>query len=246
MSDNNDNKPISLKLLGVIVDRTHTNKVTDTLKHEQIRFHFITLGEGTAGSDILALLGLNSIDKSLICCLVPEYAAASLLRHISEKTQLNKPGRGIAFTTTISAVNNSVLQLITKDVEERGDEDKLETCKSIPKYDMILSIINQGHLDKLMTAAKSAGASGGTVLHGKKMGVEEDVKFFGISVQSEKDIVVILTTHEKKSEIMRALTQACGYNTDAQGVIIALPVDDIEGLKSVTQQNSDDSGSQQG
>jgi hypothetical protein len=223
-----------LKLLGVIVDRAHTNKVTEVLMEEQIRFHFITLGEGTAGSDILALLGLNSIDKSLICCLVPEYCAGALLRRISERTQLNKPGRGIAFTTSVSAVNNAVLQLITKDVEARGDEDKLETCKSAPKYDMILSIMNQGHLDKLMTAAKSAGASGGTVLHGKKIGVEEDAKFLGISPQREKDIVVILTTHEKKNEIMRSLTQACGYTTDAQGIVIALPVDEIEGLKSVT------------
>ncbi|MDR1471516.1 MAG: hypothetical protein LBS75_03245 [Synergistaceae bacterium] len=229
-----ENKPLALKLLGVIVDRAHTNKVTDVLREEQIRFHFITLGEGTAGSDILALLGLNSIDKSLICCLVPEQGAYSLLRHISEKTQLNKPGRGIAFTTPISAVNNTVLRLITKDVDTRGDEDKLETCKPAPKYDMILSIINQGHLDKLMTAAKLAGASGGTVLHGKKIGVEEDAKFFGISPQREKDIVAILTTHEKKSEIMRSLTQACGFSTDAQGIVIALPVDEIEGLKSVT------------
>jgi hypothetical protein len=33
---------------------------------------------------------------------------------------------------------------------------------------------------------------------------------------------------------MKAISQACGMNTEAQGVVLSLPVDEIEGLKSVT------------
>jgi hypothetical protein len=231
-----ENKPLILKALTIIVDRTKTAKVTDILKEEQVRFHFITLGEGTAGSDILALLGLNSVDKSVICCLVPDFEATPLLRAISERARLEKPGRGIAFTMPLSGINNATLQLITKDFETRGDVGKVETGKTPAKYDLIISILNQGHIDTLMTAAKAAGARGGTVLHGKKYDIEEDAKFFGISVQQEKDIVAILTNHEMKNDIMRALTAACGINTEAQGVVLALPVDEIEGLKSVKQQ----------
>jgi hypothetical protein len=226
-------KPITLKLLGVIVDRARTKKVTDILKEQRARFHFITLGEGTAGSEIMTFLGLDSVDKSLICCLEPDFAVSGLMGMISEKLHLRKPGKGIAFTMPISGINNATLQLITKDVESRGEEEKMETVKSAPKYDMILSIVNQGHVSKLMEAAKAAGARGGTVLHGRKVGVEEDVKFFGISVQLEKDIVAILINHEKKNDIMRAITQSCGISTDAQGVVLSLPVDEIEGLGSV-------------
>ncbi|MDR1885211.1 MAG: hypothetical protein LBQ56_02970 [Synergistaceae bacterium] len=226
-------KPVTLKLLGVIVDRARTKKVTDILKEDHVRFHFITLGEGTAGSEIMAFLGLNSIDKSLICCLEQENTVSGLMRKISERLHLRKPGKGIAFTTPISGINNAALQLIAKGAAPRGEDEKVETVKCVPKYDMILSVINQGHVDRLMEAAKAAGARGGTVLHGRKIGIEEDVKFFGISVQLEKDIVAILVNHEKKNEIMRAITQSCGMNTDAQGVVIALPVDEIEGLGSV-------------
>jgi hypothetical protein len=231
-----DSKPLALKVLGVIVDRTWSQKVSDILAEEQIRFNFITLGEGTAGSDILALLGLNSVDKSVICCLIPEAASGNLLRLISDRIHLSKPGRGIAFTMPITGVSGAALKLITKDFENKGDDEKVENGKAAAKYDMILAIINQGHLDALMTAAKAAGARGGTVLHGRKSTSESDGKFFGIVPQLEKDIVAILTKHDMKNDIMRALSQACGMHTDAQGVVLSLPVDEIDGLKSVTEE----------
>jgi hypothetical protein len=231
-----DNKPLALKVLGIIVDRTWSQKVSDILAEEQVRFNFITLGEGTAGSDILALLGLNSVDKSIICCLIPEAVSTHLLRLISAKIHLTKPGRGIAFTMPINGVSSAALRLITKDFEDKGDDEKVENGKSAAKYDMILAIINQGHLDALMTAAKAAGARGGTVLHGRKFTSESDGKFFGIAPQIEKEIVAILTKHDMKNDIMRALSQACGMHTEAQGVVISMPVDEIEGLKSVTEE----------
>jgi hypothetical protein len=232
----NDNKPLALKVLGVIVDRDWSRKVADILAEEQVRFNFITLGEGTAGSDILALLGLNSVDKSIICCLVPEAASVHLLHLIADRIHLSKPGRGIAFIMPINGVSGAALRLITKDFENKGDDEKVESGKSAAKYDMILAIINQGHLDALMTAAKASGARGGTVLHGRKSVAESDGKFFGIAPQIEKDIVAILTKHDMKNEIMRALTQACGIHTEAQGVVLSLPVDEIDGLKSVTEE----------
>jgi hypothetical protein len=229
-----DKKPLVLKLLGIIVDRAWTQKVADILREEQVRFNFITLGEGTAGSDIMALLGLNSVDKSLICSLMPDFESTRVMRLISERINLAKPGMGIAFISPLSGVSQAAHQLIGRAFESRGDEEKVSEKKAA-KYDMIIAVVNQGHTNELMAAAKSAGARGGTVLHGRKCDVGDDSKFFGISPQMEKDIVAILAKHEMKNDIMIALTQACGMNTEAQGVILSIPVDDIEGLKSVTE-----------
>lgn len=227
-----------LKLLAVIVDRPVTKKVVDILYEEQVRFHFISLAEGTAGQDIMSLLGLESREKSLICCLHLESRVPVLLCKIAERLHLNKPGKGIAFTMSLNGVNNLVLQMLNKDVEPpETEEEKVETNKSnAKKYSLILSIVNQGHVDELMDAARAAGARGGTVLHGRKLGVEDETKFFGISIQLEKDIVAILSTHEHKNDIMRAITQACGMTTEAQGVILSMPVDDIEGLGQMQAQ----------
>lgn len=234
MSENN--KPCAVKLLVTIVDRAKVNKVTDILREERIRFHFICLAEGTAGSEIMALLGLNSVDKAVVFCLEPECKLPSLLSLISERLQLRKPGKGIAFITPVTGLNNSVLQMIAKGLALEGKEDeKLDNnTRPASKYDLILAVVNQGHVDDVMDAARAAGARGGTVMHGRKIGVDDDAgKFFGISVQLEKDIVAILTTAEQRHDIMNSIIQACGMSKGPKGMIFSVPVDDIEGLGSV-------------
>ena len=235
---NANDKPCAIKLLVVIVDRSRTGKVMNILREEHIRFHFICLAEGTAGSEFVSLLGLNSIDKSVVFCLEPEFKIPALLSMLSEKLQLRKPGKGIAFVSPLTGMNNSVLQMILKEeqnteIDRKEEEGKLDNTKCASKYDLILAVVNQGHIDEVMGAARAAGARGGTVLHGRKIDVDEDAKLFGITAQLEKDIVAILTTAEQRHEIMSSITQACGLSKEARGMIFSLPVDDIEGLGSV-------------
>jgi hypothetical protein len=222
-------------MLVIITDRRQDAKVAEILGSERIHFHFITLAEGTAGSETMELLGLDSIDKSYICCLEPAHKIPGLLQTVSAKLQLRKPGRGIAFTMPVSCLNNSVLTLLTKgtggEITE-SEEDKLENEHSGQKHDLIISIVNHGFTTEVMESAKTAGATGGTVLHGRKLGIDEDAKFMGIVPQLEKDIVAILSVHEKRNDIMRAITKSCGFNTEARGVILSLPVEEIEGLGS--------------
>jgi hypothetical protein len=56
------------------------------------------------------------------------------------------------------------------------------------------------------------------------------VKFFGISVQDEKEIIAILSPRERKAPIMQAVSQAFGISSKAEGIIFSLPVDSVEGL----------------
>jgi hypothetical protein len=227
-------RPNDIKMLVVIVDRRHEGKVSEILAAERVQFHFIALAEGTAGSDIMALLGLESIDKSFVCCLEAACRMHGLLESFSAKLQLKKPGNGIAFTMPISCINNSVLTLLTKQAESdeitESGGDKLENANSGQKHELIVSIVNHGFAALAMESAKDAGATGGTILHGRKLGIEEDAKFLGITPQLEKDIVAILSPHEKRNDIMRAITRSCGGNTDARGTILSLPVEEIEGI----------------
>jgi hypothetical protein len=56
------------------------------------------------------------------------------------------------------------------------------------------------------------------------------VKFFGISVQDEKEIITILSSRERKAPIMQAVSQAFGISSEAGGIIFSLPVDGVSGL----------------
>ena len=60
------------------------------------------------------------------------------------------------------------------------------------KFECILCIVNSGFSDAAMDAAKQFGARGGTVVHGRGTVSKEAEKFFNISIQPEKDIVIII------------------------------------------------------
>ena len=75
------------------------------------------------------------------------------------------------------------------------------------------------------------GAGGGTVFHTRRVESDDAAAFWGISIQEEREIVLILAKKEQKKAIMEAISQSCGAKTDAHGVVISLPVDEVAGLK---------------
>ena len=66
------------------------------------------------------------------------------------------------------------------------------------KYELLVAIANQGSIDVVMDAARSAGAGGGTVIHAKGTGMESARKFLGVSLAAEKEIIFIVTRTEEK------------------------------------------------
>ncbi|MCK9471540.1 MAG: P-II family nitrogen regulator [Bacilli bacterium] len=98
------------------------------------------------------------------------------------------------------------------------------------KHELIVIISNHGFVDEIMETAKLNGARGGTVLHGRSTATEDAVKFFGIKVQPEKSIILIVTTKAKKSTIMKAVTDKHGVNTEARALCFSVPVSETVGF----------------
>jgi nitrogen regulatory protein PII len=80
-----------------------------------------------------------------------------------------------------------------------------------------------------MEAAKSKGAFGGTILSAR--GTANDTeKFFNISIQPEKEMVLIVVGRDKRHEIMQEISTRAGLTTAGQGVAFSLPVDETIGF----------------
>ena len=97
-------------------------------------------------------------------------------------------------------------------------------------YEMIVCIVNSGFSDAVMDAAKEYGARGGTVLSGRGTAAKEAETFFKITIQPEKEMVLILVPAELRDDILHALYQSVGLKTPGQGIAFSLPVDRIVGL----------------
>ena len=98
-------------------------------------------------------------------------------------------------------------------------------------YVVIWTSVDSGFSDDVVDAARSAGAKGGTVLKGRRRNSERLRQHLGISVQEGQEFVMIVAPRAKKSEIMSAICSACGLRTEAHGIVLSLPVDEVMGLE---------------
>lgn len=233
----------SLKLIFFIVDWNRAKALSRVFEEEKVRFHFASKARGTASSDILDVLGIGASDKAVVLCLEQAVMAPILLKEVRKTLGFNSPGAGIAFTVPLSGINNPVLRVFKQSVHKNekiaaqaadgGDARPPEQGAAMAAeitHDLIISIVNQGYSDEFMNTARAAGAAGGTVLNARGQAHEGAVKFFGISVQDEKEVIIMLTSREKKVPIMRAVSEAHGLNSKAEGIIFSLPVDTVLGL----------------
>lgn len=233
MTDDKGKKPPLLKCVVFIVDWAKARDVTDIFEQENIRFHFIAKARGTASSEILDLLGIGSACKAVVLCLEQNIGIPVLMQEAARKLGLHNPGAGIAFTLPLSGINQPILQVFKESIEKNFKialETEAGKMHSEIKFDLIISVVNQGYSDEFMAVAREAGAGGGTVINARGMAHQGPVKFFGISVQDEKEIIVILTERERKAPIMQAVSQVFGISSKAEGIIFSLPVDSVEGL----------------
>ena len=98
------------------------------------------------------------------------------------------------------------------------------------KHELVFCIVNQGYSDAVMDAAREAGARGGTILHAKGTANAEAEKMFGIAIQPEKEVVMIVVEEDVKGSVLHALYQNAGLKTAGQGIAFTLPVEEVVGL----------------
>ena len=98
------------------------------------------------------------------------------------------------------------------------------------EYEMIIAVANQGYIEPIMEAARSAGAGGGTVIHAKGTGMNEMGKFFGMSLAAEKEMTMIVTRKEQKNDIMCAIMERAGMESKAKTFLFSLPVSGVAGV----------------
>lgn len=242
-----EKKKTGLRLAFLIVDMHTAKKAEALLKKAGLHTQYRFSGEGTATNQTLDLLGLEETDKKILICVVPKKVAKLLLQKLADYLYLREAGCGIAFTVPIDGVSAPVMRLIDGQTHEKINHKTQKEVKKMGElnYNLILAMINRGFSDDIMETARSVGAMGGTVIHARQLGLEDTMKFWGISVQEEKEIVMIITKKEHKTAIMRAIGEKHGVHSDAHGMILSLPVDhfigaDLDGDITDMNMNVDD------
>lgn len=219
--------PSSIRCLFAIVDRGKGETVAAELRRRRILVQFVLLGHGTAGAEIMDLLGLDEPEKDVVLALVPGPASGGVLAALTERLELYRPGRGIAFTIDLCSISALAHHRIAAAEAAHTPFHKEDVpMRQGTLHELIVVIAEHGFAADVMDTARAAGARGGTVVRGRSLSSEEAQKFLKITIQPEKDVVLILVPAEGRQPVMKAI---CAEGT-GHPLAFSLPVSDVTGL----------------
>lgn len=217
-----------------IVDYGLYHKITDLYQRNHIPITLVTHGHGAANSEIYEILGFGESKKVILLNVLTEAMAGHMYEILNREMSFKKPGTGIAFTLPINGISSLVSQLCINTEQNQLKESEVVPMHHSEPYDMIIAIVNNGYFSEVMDTAKKGGATGGTLIHARGLQSEEAAKFLGITIQPEKDIVLILASHENKYKIMENITTELGLATAGNGICFSVPVSSAIGLGTHT------------
>ena len=181
--------------------------------------------KGTATKNMLDILGLATRSRHLFMTVASEEQTNALIREQRKRLYIDAPGNGITITVPIKSVGGSkTLAFLSNG----------QNVKGVPNlnydFELIMVIANQGTTDQVMDAARSAGAQGGTVIHGLGTGSKNAEKFFQVSIAAEKEVILIVSAAEQKGSIMKAIMEQAGPDTKAGAITFSLPITEVAGF----------------
>lgn len=215
-----------VKLLVTIVERRQGKDMAKLYSKNGVEWHYQSTGLGTASSELLDVLGFGTAERDILFSLAEENNVRKLLYDLNNDLRESVQAKGIIFSVSLTGLTNLVAAKLFEKVnvmEEEGEERVQEKSNN----SLILVVVNQGHTDKVMETAKRAGARGGTILRARFNGSEESKQFYGITLQAEKEIIVMLATNSTRNLIMETINKEHGVNTEAGAMICSMAVDQV-------------------
>ena len=223
----------TLYLMTTISDRNQSRRFLAFFKEHGVNVTLLTLGRGTAASEMLDAFGLEATEKAVLFAFVTGEEWKEIKKGLERQIKIDIPGSGIVFLVPFSSVGGKrQLQFL---VEGRAFEKGEESALKETKYELLVAVANQGYTEMIMDAAREARATGGTVIHAKGTGIEKAEKFLGVSLAAEKEMIFMVVRKENKNAIMSAIMQKAGMGTKAKTIVFSLPVTDVAGMRLIEE-----------
>ena len=218
-----------MQMLISIVERGKGTGLMKHYKEYHVLHHHQAAGRGTAASHLLDTLGFGTTERDILISVGPVDTMRQLMYHLKDEDRSKLDAQGIAFSVNMTGMT-AILAVGLSRLKELEPERGEQIMEQGNHHSLILVSVNQGYTDEVMNTARSAGARGGTVIRARWTGAEEVEKFVGITIQAEKEVLAIVSTHRERSRIMEAIEKAHGLRTDAQATVFSLPIENTARL----------------
>ncbi len=210
-------------IMTLILNDGQCQKLVQITKENGVCCGIIMLGRGTVKSIALNILGIRSQKKILVNILLEKSKAEAMLDILTDGLQLNRQGHGIVYTSPVVTAGQ-----ILNDKQANRKESKVSEEDSM--FKKLTVIVNRGMAEEVIDIARKAGAKGGTILHGRGTGSEFAEKLFGMEIEPEKELVIILMPSELIEKTVKDLNDELKLDAAGNGILFVEPITDVRGL----------------
>jgi len=107
------------------------------------------------------------------------------------------------------------------------------------QFKIILASVKTDITNKIVDAAKKAGATGATIIPARGTGIREAKTFFGLSLEAQTDVIMFLLEEHLVNSVLTTIGSVGEFNKPGTGIAFTLPVDQVIGLESQIEQFKD-------
>ena len=203
----------------VIVDEGKASKVVNHLRDlDLVDGGTIVNAIGTAKSSILHFLELHHQRKEFLIMAVEKEKEKRIMDEIEEELSLDKKNTGIAFSVDIFKTS----------WKATDKEDGMTGVGS--GYEAVFVIVENGKAEEVIDISQEAGAKGATIIHARGSGVSVQGQVFGMVIEPEKNIVLMLIKSEDVDVVIESISREIDIEKPGNGIIFAMDVNRTVGI----------------
>lgn len=97
-------------------------------------------------------------------------------------------------------------------------------------YQGLIAVVERGTGPRLVKCVHAAGSRTGTMLRGRGSGAHEKQKILSVSLEPEKDILLVVAPEEQSEEIISRIDQELNIKEPGKGILMGMRVKRVHGL----------------
>ena len=99
-------------------------------------------------------------------------------------------------------------------------------------FKLLIALVEDTKTDAVIDAARKAGATGTTVINNASgEGVEESKTFFGLTLETQRDVLLMLVEEHLSRHILEMISDAGEFDTQSgAGIAFQIDVEDVVGI----------------
>lgn len=216
-----ENHLCTYELYCVIVNNHIGTKVIKMARELGISGATVMMAKGTIQSGVLSFLGINDIRREMVLMAARRDIGDEAFQKIATHFAFHKPSHGIGFSIPLTDIIGAKSCVI---------DPKIQRKKENTMYDLIFIVVDRGNAEFVVDAATKAGAHGATILNARGSGIHETQKVFHITIEPEKEMVMILAKKESTKAITESIKTDLDIEKPGKGVIFVMDVTQTVGL----------------